>query len=58
MNKTLMNEATDYDGAWKEAIEIYLRPFLELCFPVVASGIDWSAPFEFSDMNRRKLCPT
>jgi hypothetical protein len=24
-----MNEAADYDGAWKEALEIYLRPFLE-----------------------------
>ena len=32
----------DYDGAWKEALDVYLEPFLRLCFPVVHGGIDWS----------------
>jgi predicted transposase YdaD len=32
---------TDYDGAWKQALDRYLEPFLRLCFPVVHAGIDW-----------------
>jgi hypothetical protein len=44
-----MNEVVDYDGAWKEALEIYLQPFLRLCFPAVAERIDWNAPVEFLD---------
>jgi hypothetical protein len=32
----------DYDGAWKEALELYLEPFLRLCFPIVHAGIDWN----------------
>jgi len=31
----------DYDGAWKEALDEYLEPFLALCFAVVHAGIDW-----------------
>jgi hypothetical protein len=31
----------DYDGAWKEALGLYLEPFLRLCFPIVHAGIDW-----------------
>jgi hypothetical protein len=33
---------TDYDGAWKQALDLYLEPFLRLCFPTVHAGIDWS----------------
>jgi hypothetical protein len=44
-----VNQVADYDGAWKEALEIYLRQFLELCFPQVASDIDWAAGIEFLD---------
>jgi hypothetical protein len=50
-----MNEATDYDGAWKEALEIYLQPFLRLCFPAVAQRIDWSAPVEFLDKELQEI---
>ncbi|MDR1280769.1 MAG: DUF4351 domain-containing protein [Opitutaceae bacterium] len=46
---------TDYDGAWKEALEIYLRPFLDLCFPEVAGGIDWRRKPEFLDQELQKL---
>jgi hypothetical protein len=34
--------SVDYDGAWKEALELYLEPFLRLCFPIVHAGIDWN----------------
>ena len=39
----------DYDGAWKETLELYWRPFMELCFPDIADDIDWSQPVEFLD---------
>ena len=48
-------EPTDYDGAWKEALERYLRPFLELCFSSVAAGIDWHASIEFLDQELQEV---
>ncbi len=50
-----MNEAIDYDGAWKEAIEGYLQPFLALCFPDAAAGIDWGTPVEFLDKELQEI---
>jgi len=44
-----VTEPIDYDGAWKETLERYLRPFLELCFPLAAAGIDWAVAIEFLD---------
>lgn len=49
------SEAIDYDGAWKEAIELYLRSFLELCFPDVAGKIDWRTPVEFLDKELQEI---
>jgi len=42
MGKGRRGARTDYDGAWKQALDRYLEPFLRLCFPVVHAGIDWS----------------
>jgi hypothetical protein len=50
-----MSEQADYDGAWKEAIETFLRPFLELCFPAVARCIDWNARVEFLDQELQEI---
>lgn len=50
-----MSEAVDYDGAWKEALEIYLRPFLEFCFPTVAGDINWAIPAEFLEQELREV---
>ena len=44
-----VTEPIDYDGAWKETLERYLHPFLELCFPLAAAGIDWAVASEFLD---------
>ena len=41
MERPIATPPTDQDGAWKEAIEVYLRDFLALLFPVVHAGIDW-----------------
>ena len=50
-----MSTAIDYDGAWKEALEHYLQPFLVLCFPAVANGIDWNQPVEFLDQELQQV---
>ncbi len=50
-----MTEATDFDGAWKEALELYLRPFLELCFPEIAKRIDWQVRVEFLDKELQEV---
>ena len=48
-------QATDYDGAWKEVLEIFLRPFLEFCFPGVALEIDWGKHCEFLDQELQEV---
>ena len=50
-----MNKSIDYDGAWKEAIERYLRPFMELCFPEAARNIDWTSTPEFLDTELQEV---
>jgi len=47
--------ATDYDGAWKAALELYLEPFLRLCFPRVHAAIDWDCPVEFLDKELQEI---
>ena len=34
----------DYDSPWKEALDDYFKDFLELLFPMVHDGFDWSVP--------------
>ena len=41
MEQGAASSTIDYDGAWKEALDEYLEPFLRLCFPIVHAGIDW-----------------
>ncbi len=42
-------QGSDYDGAWKEALRWHLKEFIELCFPLVASLIDWTSEPEWLD---------
>ena len=46
---------TDFDGAWKEALEQYFRPFLEFCFPHITTQVDWTKQFEFLDKELEKV---
>src|SRR5437764_912470 len=41
--------SADYDGPWKEALDVYFAPFLELLFPDIHSQIDWSRGYESLD---------
>lgn len=50
-----MSEPVDYDGAWKEALELYLAPFLQLCFPEIYRQIDWRVPVEFLDQELQEV---
>jgi hypothetical protein len=50
-----MSQPTDYDGAWKEALEQFFRPFLQFCFPLIAAGVDWSRDFEFLDQELQEV---
>ena len=47
----------DYDGAWKEAIETYLREFLDFFFPASSAGLDWTRGYRFLDKYLQKLTP-
>jgi hypothetical protein len=46
---------TDYDGAWKEALDRYFEPFLRLCFPAVHAGIDWARGFSPLDQELQEV---
>ncbi len=40
---------SDYDGAWKDAWQVHLRPLMCHYFPKVAERIDWSVPPVWAD---------
>ena len=47
----------DYDGAWKEVIETYLREFLDFFFPAASAGLAWARGYRFLDKELQKLTP-
>ncbi len=51
----MATQRDDYDSPWKEALEIYLRSFLDLCFPHVAAAIDWDRGMEFLDKELQEV---
>ncbi len=42
-------ERDDYDGPWKEALELYFQQFIAFFFPHVNQEIDWDKGYEFLD---------
>ncbi|MEA5619015.1 transposase [Cronbergia sp. UHCC 0137] len=46
---------SDYDSAWKEAITVYLEPFIEYCFPEVYQDINWEKGYETLDTELQEL---
>jgi hypothetical protein len=49
--------ASDFDGAWKEALERFFEPFLAFLFPQVHAGIDWTQPVLFQDTALQQVAP-
>ena len=47
----------DFDSPWKEALEDFLQPALELFQPHVAQAIDWSCPPVFLDKELQAIAP-
>jgi hypothetical protein len=46
---------TDYDSPWKEALDVYFQPFLELFFAQAHSEIDWSRGTESLDKELQQI---
>lgn len=50
-------EPDEYDGSWKEALEVEFEAFLQFLFPEVHAGIDWSQAPEFLEQELRQITP-
>lgn len=48
---------SDYDGAWKYALERYFAPFLDLFFPEAHAAIDWNQPITFHNTELQQIAP-
>ena len=47
----------DHDSPWKEALECFFQPFLQLLFPDLHQAIDWTRPVTFLNTELQKLTP-
>jgi hypothetical protein len=47
--------ATDYDGAWKEALDRFFEACVAFFFPLVHADIDWSRGYETLDKELQKV---
>lgn len=53
-----MPQASDeFDSPWKDTVQQYFRPFLELCFPEIAQWIDWGREPESLEQELRAVSP-
>ncbi len=51
----MKSDTDQFDSPWKEALEKYLQPLLEFCFPQVADAIDWRTAPEFLDKELQEV---
>ena len=47
----------DFDGPWKELLDLYLPDVLALLFPAVYRAIDWSEPYRSLDKELQSVAP-
>lgn len=45
----------DFDSPWKEALDKFFHALLDLCFPKIASEIDWTVAPEFLDTELHEI---
>ncbi|MEM7134880.1 MAG: hypothetical protein AAF702_51960 [Chloroflexota bacterium] len=45
----------DYDGAWKEALDIYFDQFMAFFFPEAHAKIDWGFSYEHLDKELQQV---
>lgn len=48
---------TSYDTTWKDALDAYFPACMQMLFPEVFAGIDWSREYTFRDKELQKLDP-
>jgi hypothetical protein len=46
---------TDYDGVWKEALDLYFEAFLLFFWPLAHADIDWARRYEPLDKELQKI---
>ena len=51
----MSQQRSDYDGAWKEALERYFEDFMAFFFPEAYAAIDWSRGYEFLDKELQQV---
>jgi len=52
-----MESAINFDGVWKEALEVYFEEFMLFFFPDAHAGIDWNRQPEFMDKELQQVTP-
>jgi hypothetical protein len=52
-----MAEPINHDSPWKETLDRFLRPFLELTFPSITRHIDWSVDPISLEQEFREIAP-
>ena len=52
-----MAEPINHDSPWKETLDRFLRPFLELTFPSISRHIDWSVTPISLEQEFREIAP-
>jgi Putative transposase, YhgA-like len=45
----------EFDGPWKNALQLYLQAFLEFFFPDIGADIDWQRGYESLDKEMQKI---
>lgn len=49
------NVQADHDSPWKEALEVFFQPFMQLLYPDIALLINWQCEPEFMDKELQKI---
>jgi len=52
-----MDKPLNHDSPWKDTIDQFTRSFLEVTFPDVAAGIDWSVEPKFLEQELHEITP-
>ena len=47
----------DFDTPWKDALDFFFEPFLELFFPEAHADIDWGRQYESLDKELQQIAP-
>ncbi|MCU0490823.1 MAG: DUF4351 domain-containing protein [Chloroflexaceae bacterium] len=48
---------SDFDAAWKEALETFFPAFLAFFFPAIHTDVDWSQPIVWLDTELQQVAP-